>query len=105
MFGELQGQSFSGYLELNLAKDEGAAIAQMVLKEGAPVLIKDSLNENCSIEVHSEIENVDMLLTFFSKAKVDAEQVNVDQIIEDLENEEKKAREAAERGAADRWRP
>jgi chromosomal replication initiator protein DnaA len=123
MFGELQGQSFSGYLELNLAKDEGAAIAQMVLKEGAPVLseyespqgtvsgmdavkllIKDSLNENCSIEVHSEIENVDMLLTFFSKAKVDAEQVNVDQIIEDLEEEARKAREAVERAAEEESR-
>ena len=123
MFGELQGQSFSGYLQLKLAGEDGEATSQMVLKEGSPVLseyasssgtvsgmdalkllIKDSMNENCSIEVHSEIENVDMLLTFFSKAKVDADSVNVDQIIADLEEEERKAREAAERAAQEEAR-
>jgi chromosomal replication initiator protein DnaA len=123
IFGELQGQSFSGYLELNLAQNEGAAKSQIVLKEGAPVLsehdspngtisgmdavkllIRDSLDENCSIEVHSDIENVDMLLTFFSKAKVDSDKVDVDQIIQDLEEEERLAREAAEHAAQEEAR-
>ncbi len=123
MMNELQGQSFSGYLELTVPKEDGEAKAQIVLKEGAPVLcefespqgsfsgmdavkhlILNSLDESCNIEVHTDIENVDMLLTFFSKAKVEADQVDIDKILEDLEEEMRKAKEEAERKAQEETR-
>ena len=118
IMSELQSQSFSGYLELTLSQEEGEAKAQIVLKEGAPVLcefespqgsfagmdaikylIQNSLDESCNIEVHTDIENVDMLLTFFSKAKVDAEALDIDQILGDLEEEARKLKEEADRKA------
>jgi chromosome segregation ATPase len=118
VYTELQGEAFSGYLQINLNKDGADSKGQIVLQEGAPVLsdyehqtdtysgssaikhvIGDSIKEDCNIEVHSDIEDIGLMITLFSKAKINPEDFDIDRQLEEIIEEEQKAKEEAERKA------
>ncbi|MCK5561077.1 MAG: hypothetical protein KAJ51_10805, partial [Thermoplasmata archaeon] len=115
---ELREQSFSGYLQINLVKEGADAKGQILLQDGSPILsdyddqqttlsgpgaikhlIKDSIKEDCTIEVHSDIEDIGLMVTLFSKAKIDPEDLDIERSLGEIQEEEAREKEEAERKA------
>jgi chromosomal replication initiator protein DnaA len=112
---ELSSNNFTGYL-LILRDDDGTEIqGQVVFKEGEPVLsefigrdktvsgsdatiqiIDLSLNDDSKIEVHTSID-VDLMMKFFSKAKITVDDFDIEKKLEELKELEQKEKEKAEK--------
>jgi chromosome segregation ATPase len=112
---DLTSNNFTGYL-LIIRDDDGSEIqGQIVFKDGEPVLsefigknktisgpdatiqiIDVSLNDDSKIEVHTSID-VDLMMKFFSKAKISVEDLDIEKKLEELKELEQKEKEKAEK--------
>ncbi len=123
ILNELQEQSFSGYLQINYTKEGADSKGQILLEEGSPILsdyehqettysgsgaikhlIKDSIKEDSSIEVHSDIEDIGLMVTLFSKARIDPDDLNIEKNLEEILEEEAREKEETARKAQEEAR-
>jgi chromosomal replication initiator protein DnaA len=112
---DLNSNNFTGYLLILNDVDGNNIQGQVVYKEGSPVLaeylssnnnvsgsdsvipiIESSLKEESKIEVHTSID-VDLMIKFFSKAKIDDDDFDVDKKLEEIKELEVKEKEKAEK--------
>ena len=107
-------ENFSGYLLIRSKDENGELEGQVVFQDGEPVLsefispdktfsgeksvipiIESCLNSESTYEIHTSID-VELMIRFFSKAKVTIDVYNVDKRLQELKDLEEKEKEKTE---------
>jgi chromosomal replication initiator protein len=111
---QLMGESFSGYLLVTKEEDSGEITGQIVFDEGTPVLsefisadkteagaksiipiIEAAVSGEVKIETHTSID-VQLMTRFFSKAKIEPDEFDIDKKLEELRAMEEQEKEKTE---------
>lgn len=117
LMDNLINSKFTGYIEIKGNLENSEALGQLVFKEGEGVLaeyghggksvlgkdslkdiVKVSMDAGSKVEVHESID-ADMMVTFFKSASISAGDFDLNGIMSEIEEEERKRKEEEERKA------
>ena len=111
MIEKLKEDNLTGYLLIKKKEEDTEQVGQIVYKDGEPVLsefigpkktvsgpdsvisiIESTITDEATFEVHTNID-VELMIRFFSKAKIGPKDLNIDKKLDELRELEEKEKE------------